>query len=237
MNKTNARPRHTWKWRSLVSFSLLFASLAMLVSGIVLFIAPIGRVAHSADWRLLGLDKGQWEAVHTIFGYVGAILGLVHLTLNWKPLLGYLRDRTRRVYRLRAELAVALLLTIAVGVGSALSLPPFGTVMDWGESLKNTWESGAVAPVTHEEETASTQEAVSEEEHDEGGSGTGWGRFTVAEICEREGVPVADGLTRLAEHGIAADSSSRIRTLADSSGYAPSAVVDIIAGRESTAHD
>ena len=233
MNKTVTKPRHTWKWRSMVSFFLLFASLAMLVSGIVLYVAPIGRVAHSADWHLLGLDKGQWEAIHTIFGYAGALFGLVHLVLNWRVLLGYLRDRARHVYRLRAELTVALVLTAVVGGGSVLPLPPFSTVMDWGETLKNTWASGDVAPITHQAETTPTPAPVTEE----GNPSAGWGRFTVAEICEQQNVPVADGLARLADHGIAADGSSGIRTLADGSGYAPSAVVDIIAGLEPEAHD
>ena len=220
--------KKTWKWRSLISFFLLFAAIAVLVSGIVLFIAPIGRVAHSTNWHLLGLDKGQWESVHTNFGYVGTLFGVAHLALNWQVILCYLRDRVRRAYRLRAELIVALVLTIVIGLGSALAWPPFSTVMDWGESLKSMWESNSTTSIIREDGTANTLRSD---------PSTGWGRFTVAEICKQQGIPIADGLAHLADHGIAADSSSRVRTLADDSGYAPSAVVDIIIGSGPKARD
>lgn len=246
---TDNKPRRIWKWRSLVSFYLLFAGVAMLISGLVLYVSPPGRVAHSTGWQLLGLGKEQWEAVHTLFSYTGTIFGIAHLVLNWKVLLNYLRSRTHRAYRLRAELVIALLLTIIVGVGSALHLPPFGAVMDWSETLKDSWDTRAVLPITseeHEEEAIPTHETVTEEhaeeiiptqeaateEYGSGGAGTGWGQFTVGELCAQEGIPVADGLAHLEEYGMKTDASSRIRTLADSSSYAPSEVADIVRGLE-----
>lgn len=231
---TDNKPHRTWKWRSLVSFYLLFAGVAMLISGLVLYVAPQGRVAHSTGWQLLGLGKEQWESVHTLFSYTGAIFGIAHLILNWKVLLNYLRTRTHRAYRLRAELVIALLLAVIVGIGSALHLPPFGAVMDWSETLKDSWDTKAALPITseeHEEETIPTQEAATEE-YGNGNAGTGWGQFTVGELCAQEGIPVADGLAHLDEYGMKVDASSRIRTLADSSGYAPSEVADIIRGLE-----
>ncbi|MEA3308605.1 MAG: DUF4405 domain-containing protein, partial [Chloroflexota bacterium] len=95
--------RRSWKWRSLVSFHLLFAAIALLISGVALFVAPPGRFAHPTDWRLLGFNKEQWEAVHTMSGYVAALFAVFHLVLNWKVLRSYLRDRARRAYRLKPE--------------------------------------------------------------------------------------------------------------------------------------
>ena len=99
---------------------------------------------------------------------------------------------------LRAELIVALVLTIVIGLGSALAWPPFSTVMDWGESLKSMWESNSTTSIIREDETANTLRSD---------PSAGWGRFTVAEICKQQGIPIADGLAHLADHGIAADSS------------------------------
>ena len=52
-------------------------------------------MAHSTGWRLLGFDKGQWEAIHSLIGYVGALFAVFHLVLNWKALRNYLRDRAQ----------------------------------------------------------------------------------------------------------------------------------------------
>jgi len=221
-----------WKWRSLVSFYLLFGGIVLLVSGVVLFIAPVGRVAHSTDWRLLGLEKGQWEAVHAISGYVSILFAVVHLVLNWKMLLNYLWNRACHAYRLRAELAAAVFLTVLVVVGSASNWPLFSQVMGLGETLKNEWDTGIVLPSSAEEHEVVIPDTSGEHEEGEDGSSAGWGRFTVEELCAQEGVAVETGLVHLAEYSIEANASSRIRTLADTNGYAPSDIVDILLGLE-----
>ncbi len=219
-----ANKKQTWKWRSMVSFFLLFAGVVLFVSGVVLFIAPPGRIAN-AGWSLLGLDKGQWEAVHTVFGYLATAFAVFHLVLNWKVLLNYLRDRARKVYRLKVEFLIALALALVVGLGAAQGWPPFSNMMDFGESLKLRWESSSsVVPtvVTTEHEQSAG-----------GGNVAGWGRYTVADLCEQYNVPLDEGLARLASAGVPAQGTSRVRTLADSSGLEPSAIVEIIEGKSS----
>jgi len=214
VNQSNS----TWKWRSLVSFYLVFAGIVVLVSGLVLYVAPPGRVGNITSWHLLGLDKQQWAAAHTISCFMVAIFGVLHLLLNWKTLTHYLWDRTNRTYQLRDEMIIAALLTIAVFMWSVLALPPFSAVMDIGDALTDSWDTGIV-------------DSVISENHDSSGEiSGGWGQFTVEELCVHQGLSVEEGVAYLAEYGIAADESSRIRTLADTNGYAPSAVVDIIQG-------
>ncbi len=238
---------HSWKWRSFVSYFLLFAGAILVVSGVVLYIAPSGRVAHSTDWHLLWLDKAAWESVHTNSGYASIIFGLVHLILNWKVLLHYLWNRTRHAYRLKAEVVVALALSVVVLLGSAWDWPVFRDVMILGETFANAWEDGSSAVVIGEEHDAPTMptpapeaeaatDAITTEEHTEGEGGppssASWGRFTVAEMCEQNGVTVEDGLAHLAAYNIQADADTRIRTLADASGYSPAEIVDIVLGLE-----
>jgi len=74
------------------------------------------------------------------------------------------------------------------------------------------------------------------EEHEGAESGK-WGQFTVEQVCEQQGIPVADGLAHLEAYGLAADSTTRIRTLADTSDYAPSDVANIILGLELEEHE
>jgi hypothetical protein len=262
--ETTKKNHRSWKWRSLVSFHLLFAAIALLISGVALFVSPPGRFAHSTGWQLLGFDKGQWEAIHTMSGYVGALFAVFHLILNWKALRNYLRDRTRHAYRLKPEFVVALLLTVIVWIGSAYPIPPFSTVMDWGENIKESWEQQTVLPdtTTEEHETvepaaeeatlpsdtttedhaavASTEEEVvsptTTEEHADGGPTVKWGQLTVEELCTQHDIPVADGLAHLAAYGLEASPATRVRTLSDDNSYAPSDVANIILGLEPGEH-
>ena len=50
--------------RSLIAFLVTWAFLVLMVSGIVLYLVPQGRVAYWVHWSLAGLDKEQWAAVH-----------------------------------------------------------------------------------------------------------------------------------------------------------------------------
>jgi len=218
------------KWRSLSSFFLVFSSLVILVSGIVLYIAPIGRYAHSVDWKILWLDKGQWEALHTLFSFVAVFFSVLHLILNWKVLVNYLWNRVKRVYFFPKELTISLLLTLVITVGTILYVPPFSTVMDWGETFSASWEANAAKslPVGTTLPESSATEIVDEVPPAISG---GWGRYTVAELCAQENVDVRDALARLQTYGIEADAETRIRTLADTTKYEPSEIVDILLGQ------
>ncbi len=237
--------RRSWKWRRLVSFHLLFAAIALLISGVALFVAPPGRFAHPTDWRLLGFNKGQWEAIHTMSGYVGTLAAVFHLVLNWKVLRSYLRDRARHAYRLKAEFVVALFLTVVIWLGAAYHIPPFSMVMDWGGNLKESWQQSAVLSGTATEEHAAVAPAeeatlppdTTTEKHADGGPTVRWGQLTVEELCTQHDIPVADGIAHLAAYGLEASSATRVRILADSSSYAPSDVANIILGLESGEHE
>ena len=45
------------KLKRITSLTIMLAFLVMVLTGIVLYIVPQGRVAYWADWRLLGLSK------------------------------------------------------------------------------------------------------------------------------------------------------------------------------------
>ena len=73
-----------WHTRSFISFLLTWSFAILIVSGIVLYIAPHGRVAHWVNWRLLGLTKDNWAAIHTIIGYLFMIVAVVHFVFNYR---------------------------------------------------------------------------------------------------------------------------------------------------------
>ena len=193
-----------------------------MLSGIILFIAPSGRVARDLNWRILGLDKEGWEAVHTVIGYISIIFAGFHLILNRRFLINYLRNRARQ-FRLRPEFVLALILVALLSLGSALNWTPFKNLMDWGESLSAGWKA---RPVSLQEENTQTREtdATAATVLNPSFSSGGWGRYTVTEICSQPGIDVTEDLAHLAAYGIEAEASFTIRSLADTSQYLPSEI-------------
>ena len=134
------KAKKLFSWRAFTSILLFWTGLVMAVSGIILYIAPTGRVARAAIWTFWGLDKDGWGAVHTILSFLFTIFAVLHIVLNWKPLISYLKDRVTRVVRLRREWVGATLISILACALTILAVPPFQSVMDWGEQIKEGWE-------------------------------------------------------------------------------------------------
>jgi hypothetical protein len=230
-----ALPTEHGGWGFTLEPILLGLLVAPSASGWEISAAALGIFLARRPVRIFSSDlvRRRWLPRSTM----ALIFSIVHLVLNWKVLLNYLRDRAHHVYRLRAELVTAALLTVVVVVGSVLYLPPFSTVMDLGETFTQGWDTASIPVIPEEHEEENTLETTGDEDtletHEEGeGPSVGWGRFTVEELCAQRNIPVEDGLSRLADYGIEADASSRVRTLADTMGYSPADVVDMILGLE-----
>jgi len=123
--------------RKLVSLFLLYSLAVMLITGVVLFIMPHGRVAFWTGWTLFGLDKEQWDNIHVIFGFLMVIFGIWHLVLNWKSIVNYMKDNA---------FIAATVASIVVIVGSAMNVPPFKNFIELGESIKNSWPKPETMP-------------------------------------------------------------------------------------------
>jgi hypothetical protein len=129
-----------------VSFYIVFSFLALAMSGIVLYVAPPGRIANWSVWRLLLLTKAQWQAVHTIVALAFLVAAGFHIYFNWKVLVAYLKSKLQAGIRMKRELAAASLTGAAILAVSITGMPPFGTVMDVGEDIKNSWSTTASEP-------------------------------------------------------------------------------------------
>lgn len=180
---SKAAKRPPLSWRALTSVLIFAGFLALVVSGIMLFVSPPGRVANWSNWTLLGLTKKQWTALHVCFSALFLIVSIVHLMLNWRPMLGYFKDRLAGRLGFRWEWATALLLCAGVAVGTHYKWPPFAQLLAWNDTLKESWESpGRRAPIPHAE------------------------LLSLAELARQAGVPFADATNRLAAAGIAVPS-------------------------------
>ncbi len=126
--------RTKWNWRITVSYFLLFSGAALLLSGIALFIAPSGRMARTTGWLFLGLDRDQWIAFHTVFGYASALFALAHIYLNRRCFVNYIKYGLRWL-RLRPEFVLALVLALLLALAAIFDWPPVRILMDWGRYL------------------------------------------------------------------------------------------------------
>lgn len=141
-----------FNWRSFLSVYMGFSFLIMTVTGIILYIAPPGRVAHWSNWTLAGLLKEEWQAIHTIFTFIFIAAGVLHIIFNWKPLLSYLRKKAEDNSKIKKETVMAALFSLLILVGTLFAIPPFGTVMDVGEYFTESWSTEEVEPpVPHAE--------------------------------------------------------------------------------------
>ena len=148
-----------FSWRSFISFGLFFSFLQILISGIILFIAPPGRVAHWTNWEFLGFTKDDWQANHTLFSYTFAILAVFHIfKMNWRSILSYIKLKSKQHLNKKRELFYSFLLMAVVFTGTALHIPPFGSVMDLAKIIENSWGKESIAPpVPHTERFTITE--------------------------------------------------------------------------------
>ncbi|WP_163327813.1 DUF4405 domain-containing protein [Desulfurobacterium thermolithotrophum] len=136
--------------RKYVSLFLFYSLVVMTVSGTVLYIMPHGRIAYWTGWKFLGLDKDQWGSLHTIFGFLMVFFGFWHVFFNWKSIANYLKGKAG-IFTSKEFLLTAVA-TTAVALGTMFNVPPFKTVMDFGEKIKNSWSKPeTLPPASHTE--------------------------------------------------------------------------------------
>jgi hypothetical protein len=126
--------------RKVTSLTATLSFILMMVTSIILYIVPQGRVAYWADWRLWGLTKEQWGEVHINAGLLFLLALCLHVYYNWKPLMAYLKDRTKRLKIFTPAFNVALVICLLTVAGTLLRIPPFSWVLDINTALK---EAGA----------------------------------------------------------------------------------------------
>lgn len=139
--------KNKFSWRAFISFGLTYAFIVIIISGIILYMAPPGRYAHWVNWEILGLTKEGWQGLHTVFSYTFVILSIFHLfTINWITFLSYLKSKTQNGLNKKREFIISSVLFIVFLLGIIFSVPPFKSVMDAGEYLTDSWEKAEEEP-------------------------------------------------------------------------------------------
>lgn len=177
-------------------------------SGIILYIAPAGRVANWTNWQLMLFTKTEWQALHTIFSYLFFILFVIHLFfVNWKAFLTYLKSKLKTGLNRKWELVAASLMTIVFFIGTLRAWFPFGPTMEFGEKVKASWEKTYQnPPVSHME------------------------RFTLSQLGSTfQGVSVPEMVKALSDSNIiVSDTTLTLEVIAARNKIAPVRIYDIL---------
>jgi hypothetical protein len=132
--------------RPFVSLLATLSFMVMAFTGIMLFIVPKGRIANWSNWELLGLTKDQYAALHVTFMVLFLLSIVLHVWLNWTPLMHYLKNRKAKLTFATKEMLVALGITVLFVGGTLGEMPPFSTLLAFEEQVKVSWEEEVDAP-------------------------------------------------------------------------------------------
>lgn len=122
--------------RKIASLTALVSFVLEMLTSVILYIVPQGRVAYWSDWRLWGLSKIQWGNLHVNLGLLFLIAICLHIYYNWGPIVAYLKNKGAEPRVFTKDFTVALILTLVCGLGTYWEMPPFSTVIAIGEQIK-----------------------------------------------------------------------------------------------------
>lgn len=195
--------------RGFTSLLLAASFLVMCFSGVILYLAPQGRVANWTGWTMVGLEKEEWAAVHTTNSILFVLVGLLHLCLNLGVFWSYIKRKAEAGLNLKLEMAIAAVVTVIFVWGTTAQVWPFGKVADLNDRIKAHWarQMGA-SPGAHAEE------------------------LTLAELAERIKVPLDQLVEALRQEGYSnAGPGIILAELARAKGQTPSQVFVVIRNR------
>jgi hypothetical protein len=194
------------KFRKVTSLTAGLAFIMMLVTSVILYIVPQGRIAYWADWRLWGLSKEQWGNIHINTGILFLLALAIHIYYNWTPIMNYLKGKTKRLKIFTKEFNVALAIVLFCILGTQYEIPPFSTILTISESIKDDAAlKYGEPPFGHAEEAPFDS------------------------LVKKTGLDFKESIARLQEEGIKLDAPNQIfLEIAQKYGMTPQQVFNII---------
>ena len=125
------------KIRRIASLTAMLAFCSTLLTSFILFVVPQGRIADWADWRLWGITKEEWAAIHTNLGILFLVSLFLHIYYNWKPITTYLKNKTKQLRVFTPEFNVSLVIIALFALFTYLGVPPISYLQDLNASIKD----------------------------------------------------------------------------------------------------
>ena len=121
--------------RKIASLTALLSFILLMLTSVILYIVPAGRVAYWADYHLLGLTKGEWGNLHINLGVLLLLAVILHTYYNWKAITAYMKNKAKEFKLFNREFNAALILVVVVCVGTYLEIPPLSSIITMGEEI------------------------------------------------------------------------------------------------------
>jgi hypothetical protein len=119
--------------RRITSLTLVISGIIELVTSVILYIIPSGRVAYWSDYHLFGLSKTQWGDIHITVGTLFLVAAGIHIYYNWRPITIYLKNKAKKLTAFNKNFNIALIISLFVAVGTIYNLPPMNYILHLGE--------------------------------------------------------------------------------------------------------
>ena len=119
--------------RKITSLVSLLSFLLMLLTSIILYFVPPGRIAYWADWHFWGLTKEQWGNLHINLGFLFLLASALHIYYNWSAITTYLKDKAKQLRIFTPNFNAALVITLVFGFGTFFQVPPFSYIQKLDE--------------------------------------------------------------------------------------------------------
>lgn len=121
--------------RKIVSLTTTLSFMLLIISSIMLYITPEGRVAYWSDWHII-FSKERWGDLHITGGVLFLVFGIWHACLNFKPIKNYCALAFSTGKRNPWPLTLSLLICLFVYAGTFFNVPPMGQLVSWNDEIK-----------------------------------------------------------------------------------------------------
>lgn len=196
--------------KKITSLTLLIDIIGILITSLVLFIVPHGRVAYWSNWEFWGMTKTQWTNIHMNLGFLFILFTILHFYFNWNPILSYLKNKSREFKLVTKEFVISLALVMMTFIGTYFMIPPFSTVINFSESIKDKASIKYGEPPYGHAELSSFKS-----------------------FCKKTNLDLKDARERLKRKGIILKSlNQKIENIASDNGISPQGLYDIMKGKE-----
>ena len=125
------------KVKKITSLTASLSFIFLVLTSVILYIVPHGRVAYWADWHLWGLTKTEWGNIHINLGLLFLLVIILHIYYNWKAIVSYLKNKAKQVTVFTKNFNIALFITFVFIAGTYMEAPPFRWVLEINETIKD----------------------------------------------------------------------------------------------------
>lgn len=123
--------------RKTTSLTTLISFILLLFTSFILYVTPQGKIAFWANWKMLGLGKEEWGALHTNLGFLFIVAGILHTVLNWKAIVTYMQNKTQQLKVFTGDFNAALGICAVITLFTMLEWQPVHGIQILNHALKD----------------------------------------------------------------------------------------------------